>query len=82
MKTVPFREASCLRARYEGVGVEVGEGLGGRDLSPGDRVLEVAGEPTLRLMGEDWEKMGPGLTFPCRWSKYRTEYIFDTCVTE
>ena len=72
---MPSREASCLRARYEGVGVEVGEGLEGRDLSPGDRVLEVAGEPTLRLSGEDWEKMGPGLTFPCRLSKYNTTSI-------
>ena len=33
LNIVPSREAYCLRARYKGVGVEVGEGLEGPDLS-------------------------------------------------
>ena len=43
-----FREVSCLRVRYEGIGVEVAEGLESRQLNPGDRLVEISGEPVLR----------------------------------
>ena len=57
---------SCLRIRYEGIGVEVAEGLESRQLNPGDRLVELAGEPVLRMVGEDWDKLAANLVFPCK----------------
>jgi len=60
------REVSCLRVRYEGIGVEVAEGLESRQLNPGDRLVELAGEPVLRILGEEWDKLAANLAFPCK----------------
>jgi len=60
------REVSCLRVRYEGIGVEVAEGLESRQLNPGDRLVELAGEPVLRIGGEEWDKLAASLVFPCK----------------
>ena len=57
---------SCLRVRYEGIGVEVAEGLESRQLNPGDRLVELCGEPVLRIGGEDWDKLAASLSFPCK----------------
>ena len=88
---------SCLRVRYEGIGVEVAEGLEARQLNPGDRLVnilfslnvfhqnigeypllsecvspkvlsqvELAGEPVLRIGGEEWDKLAASLVFPCK----------------
>ena len=88
---------SCLRVRYEGIGVEVAEGLESRQLNPGDRLVnilfslnvfdqklvnillfsecvspkalsqvELAGEPVLRIGGEEWDKLAASLVFPCK----------------
>ena len=64
--SICFRDVSCLRIRYEGIGVEVAEGLESRQLNPGDRLVELAGEPVLRIVGEDWDKLAASLVFPCK----------------
>ena len=66
LKPSCFREVSCLRVRYEGIGVEVAEGLESRQLNPGDRLVELAGEPVLRILGEEWDKLAANLAFPCK----------------
>jgi len=57
---------SCVRVRYTGVGLEVGEGLETAHLLVGDRLLELAGHSVFRVEAQEWDKLSPSLSFPCK----------------